>query len=485
MKHLILLLALFFPILLSGQSAGSLYLSKKTGEFSTLTGSGSKTTDQHENGTVTVSHTGPISWTVDPSGINIGTNETKTWSGTVQPDMAAAPAPGSSVEATMRADYDVNFSRPAGTGSGGTPTSSYSCGDSCWYHPTGGMHEMVNMTGTIERTLTVYSIEVTLPDTICLAKSATANSASGNSTATAFPASGGSFQWTVLNGPLTLTNAQSQTVGITLNDTTVTNSKLRVKFTIEGVSYEAEAVVKACDCICKKITTGETFGPLTVVFAAAPDSSTPDAQGFCSYNVAQAQMTLKMENTLENKQAAVQNVKVVYRKNCKTGDFKDVTLTWTGNQPLGSIKFIDASMKAFSLAVSSDGKLTGSATLTATLNQDKDLTGKNLMILKKGINGDFRFNFSGGASFAGSFDFLGVKDINIHIVKTGTVIAKFENGTLDAGGTLTGTFTAVGGASYTSNAFKVTMGDLSLGLELSMAGGFKVLNGNGSVLIWR
>ncbi len=176
-------------------------------------------------------------------------------------------------------------------------------------------------------------------------------------------------------------------------------------------------------------------------------------------------------------------MKVFYRKNCETGEFKDVTLSWSGDQPLGSIKFIDASMKAFSLSVSTDGKLSGSVTLTATLNQDKDLTGKNLMILKQGVNGDFKFNFSGGAGFGGSFDFLGVKDINIHIVKNGTTIAKFENGALDAGGTLTGTFTAVGGAAYQSNAFKVTMGDLSLGLELSMAGGFKVLDGSGSVTI--
>ncbi|MBK9017121.1 MAG: hypothetical protein IPM82_25395 [Saprospiraceae bacterium] len=298
----------------------------------------------------------------------------------------------------------------------------------------------------------------------------------------AFPGIRRLVRWSVLGGPITLANDQSQTASITLNDTTVVG-KVRVKFTIEGVSYESEAIVKACNCTCKPVTTGETFGPLTVQFSDTPDSTTPDGEGYCSYTVAQAQLTLKMENPVENKEAAVQQVKVFYRKHCKTGEFKDVTLTWTGDQPLGSIKFIDASMKEFSLSVSTDGKLSGSVTLTATLNQDKDLTGKNLMILKQGVNGDFKFNFSGGAGFGGSFNFLGVKDINIHIVKTGTVIAKFENGALDAGGTLTGTFTAVGGASYTSNAFKVTMGDLSLGLELSMAGGFKVLNGSGSVTI--
>ena len=486
MKKFILLLAISLPILLTAQeSGGSLYMSKQTGEYSTLTGSGSKTTDKHESGSVTITNTGPISWSVDPSEFSISPEETKNWTGTVQPDVAAGPAPGSSAEATITGDYDVNFSRPAGTGSGGSVTSTYSCGEGgCSYHTEGsGDHEMVNKTGTIDRTLTVYSIEVTLPDTICLTQNETGNSASGTGTATPYPTGGGTYEWTVVSGPLTLTNDQSQTVSIESSDASATDGKVKVKFTIEGVSYEAEAYVKVCNCTCEKIINGETFGPLTVTFSTEPDATSPDSDGYCSYTVAEAQMTLKMENPLENKEANVADVSLSYKKHCETGEFKDVTLNWSGDQPLGSIKFIDASMKSFSLSVSSGGSLSGSVTLTATLNQDKDLSGKNLMILKKGVNGDFGFNFSGGSGFGGSFDFNGVKDINIHIVKNGTTIAKFENGALDSGGTATGTFTAVGGAEYQSNAFKVTMGDLSLGLELSMSGGFKVLDGSGSVTI--
>lgn len=484
MKNLALAILCLLPFLLAGQpSSGALYLSKQTGKFSTLSGSGSKSTDQHESGSVTITHTGPITWTLTPSDISIGPNESKSWSGTIQPDMAAAPEPGASAEASIRGDYDVNFSRPAGTGTAGTVTGTYSCGDSCWYHPSGGSHELVNHTGFIERAITVYSIEVKLPDTICLAKSKTANSATGTATAEPFPAGGGNFEWTVLNGPVTITNGNSQTASFELTDTTVTDARVKVKFTIEGVSYEAEAPVKACDCNCKEVQNGETFGPLTVQFAAVPDSPSPDGEGYCSYTIAQAQLTLKMDNPLENKEAAVQDVRLSYKKHCETGKFKDVTLSWTGEQPLGAVKFIDVSMKAFSLSVSPEGNLSGSVTLSATLNQDKDLTGKNLMILKQGVNGDFKFNFAGGNSFAGSFDFLGVRDINIHIVKGGATIAKFENGALSSDGALSGTFTAVGGAEYQSNAFKVTMGDLSLGLELSMAGGFKLLDGSGSVTI--
>ncbi len=484
-KSYILFLCTFsLPMFCFGQSAGSLYLSKQTGEFSRLTGTGSKSTDRYENGTVTMSHTGPISWSIDPSDLSISPNESKSWSGDVQPDVAAGPSPGSSVEATITGDYDVNYSRPAGTGSGGTVTSTYSCGDSCWYHPTGGDHEIVNRVGTIERSLTVYSIEVTLPDTICLKKADSGNSASGDGTATPFPASGGSFEWTVISGPFTLTNDRSQVVSISTNDTLATG-KVKVKFTIEGVSYEAEAYVKTCNCTCKPIAFGETFGPIGLRFSTPPVSTTPDGEGFCTYNAVNASFMLRMNNPIQYHQAALSNVKVSYRKNCQTGEFKDVVITWTGDKPLGAVKFINANLKAVNLAVSSAGNLSGSVTLTASLNQDKPMPGKDIMVLKQGVSGDFKFNFSGGNNLNGSFDFMGVKDINIDIRKgqPKTVIAKFENGALDSAGKLTGTFTAVGGAKYQSNAFTVTMNTLSLGLELSMAGGFKVLDGNGGVTI--
>jgi hypothetical protein len=105
------------------------------------------------------------------------------------------------------------------------------------------------------------------------------------------------------------------------------------------------------------------------------------------------------------------------------------------------------------------------------------------MMLRKGVNGDFKFNFSGGNTFDGSFDFLGVKDINIDIVKATKTIGQFKDGSLQSDGTLDGTLVAVGGAKYTSNAFTVTMNDLSLGFSIGLVNGFALKSGSGGVTV--
>ena len=121
-----LLVVLFLPNL-NAQSVISLYVSKETGAYSKHSGSQSKSTDKYESGSVTLSTTGPIKYTVTPSTYSIGTEETKTWTGEIFPDTGAAPAPGSSADASITGNYDVKFSRPQGVGSGGTVLSTHQC----------------------------------------------------------------------------------------------------------------------------------------------------------------------------------------------------------------------------------------------------------------------------------------------------------------------------------------------------------------------
>ncbi len=466
------------------QSSTPLYISKQTGEKSKFNGSNSKTTDKFESGSVKIKKTGPINYTVTPNELSIGPEQTKTWQGEVSPETHGAPPAGKSANANISGDYKVTYSRPAGTGSGGTVKSTYSCGSGgggCEFHGnSGGTHEIVEKTGTESIDFTVYSIKVTLPDTICLSSSA-GTSAQGVVNAVSFPGSGGSFAWKSLSNDITITNGNTQAATLTLSDTTKTG-QVEVKFTIEGVSYKTTAFVKYCSCNCKPITTGATFGPIAATFNTPPTSTAPDGNGMCQYDATNAAFTLNM-NGIVNKSFSVTNAKISFKKNCKTGDVSDATFTWEGEQELGEIKYIGASAKALSLTVSADGNLTGFVTLNAKLLEDKDLTKKGIMILRKGINGDFKFNFSGGNNFDGSFDFLGVQSINIDIVKAGETIGQFKDGSLESDGTLNGTLVAVGGAKYQTNAFTVTMNDLSLGFSLGMNNGFKLKDGSGGVTV--
>jgi hypothetical protein len=465
-----------------------LYISKQTGEISTYSGNQSKTTDKYEHGTVTLSKEGPITYDVNPA-LSIGINETKTWNGTVKPDPASAPEAGTSVTAKLKGDYDVTYSRPQGGGGpSGTVLSTYNCNegvdDGCAYHgPGGGMHEIVQVTGQQSLDFIVYSIKVTLPDTIFLSNLGEGNSASGSGEPVSFPDRPDAFLWTSLSPLVTIDNPNSKNPTITLSDKSVTNAKVRVKFTVEGVSYTTEAVVKYSECNCKPITNGMALGPLQVTFTAAPSSTAPDGQGYCVYTSSNASFTLQMNNTIENKSANITNATVSFKKNCKTGDLKDISIIWTGDLDIGKIKYDGASLKEVNLTVNTSGQLSGSVKLQAKLTEDVDLTGKNIMILKKGITGTFAFNFTLGTNLSGSFDFMGITDINAEIKKAGTVIASFKNGSLNSAGDLTATFTAEGGASYKTNLFKITVNTLSLDFKLGMSSGFSLTGGSGGVTV--
>lgn len=468
----------------AGFAQSALYVSKQTGETSTYSGSASKTTDKYESGTVSLDKVGPINYTVNPNSLSIGPNQSMTWHGTVTPDAANAPAAGSSAHAAILGNYTVQYSRPQGTGSGGTVLSTYNCNqginDGCAYHgPSGGMHEIVKKIGVDSVSFTVYSIKVSLPDTITLPAGA-GNTAVGTATATPFPA-GGTYQWTSMSSSLTIiSGANTQTPTLQLNDTTLTNSVVKVKYTIQGVSYTTQAVVKYSRCQCKPIVNS-VFGPLNITFNAPPTQGAPDGQGFCNYDVNNASLNVSLIDFV-TKAANVTNAHLSFKKNCKTGEIKDVTVSWDGNINVGEIQNIAVSIKHMDLTVATNGNLSGTVKLHADLNEDKDLTGKGIMILRKGVNGDFSFAFSGGNNFNGSFNFDGIKNINVDIVKDNKAIAGFKNGSLDASGKLDATFTA-NDIAYSTNAFTVKLNSLSLDFSYSLKDGFKLKNGSGSATV--
>lgn len=142
-------------------AAQDLYVSKQTGQFTIYQGSHSKTTDMYESGNVAITTVGPIKWDVQPMQLNIGPNQTVTWNGKIWPDVANAPAPGTSVDCKVKGNYDVNFSRPAGTGGGGNVTGTYNCGGCPAAHANNpnGVHELVNKVDVYEIPLRVYSLK--------------------------------------------------------------------------------------------------------------------------------------------------------------------------------------------------------------------------------------------------------------------------------------------------------------------------------------
>jgi hypothetical protein len=147
-----------------------LYVNKAEKKTSQKTGHYHRKTDKYEHGSVKLTKIGPIEYNVKPADLVLETNSEKNWVGVLKADIDAAPEPGKMAKATLNADYDWTFSRPADPKGGGTVKSSHKCGGGihCQHHPDGqGDHEIVNYNGTEVFDFEVYSLFLKIGDIGC------------------------------------------------------------------------------------------------------------------------------------------------------------------------------------------------------------------------------------------------------------------------------------------------------------------------------
>lgn len=470
----------------------NLFYSRQTGQATHFSGSYTKQTDKFEQATIKLSTLGPITYAIQPASYSIQPNEHKSWNGSISIDAQTAPPAGNQSTAQLIAHYNVQYSRPYGLGTNGTTLSTYSCADSsgmggCVFHNgKPGMHEIVQDTDQYPVDFTVYSIKADIPDTICLEPSG-----QGQSTALGFPATGGTFQWSSTHPKVKISNSNQQTAAIQLQDTTVKNAVVQVKYTIQGISYEDQGVLAVCNCSCKPLTNELNAGPVVVKFAANPTANGIDGNGDCQYAANDAAITLQLDGVIKQSFQLNTDVNVTVGKNCQTGAVNKIGIAWKGSLDLpdieiAGVKVFGLKAKETQLTVSAYGNLSGTVTLNVSNAADRDLSlGKEFLMLRKGTNADVTFSYNNTNGWAGQFDFSTIKAIKIDMQKTSggkkTVIASFT-GDMTTGGLLTGDFTALGNARYETNLFTVTLKQLKLGTEMDLtAGTFRLTSGNGQV----
>lgn len=210
-SKILLFMVLSYSIGLAQMGPFPLYVSKQTGEFSTYSGSKSYTSDCCESGSASLTTQGPIKVDYSPA-LSMGPEESKTWQGTITPDVAGAPAPGSSTSASFTVDYDFQY----------------------W---TEDGEPLPSKQGSETVNFTVYSIKVDIPDETKLCYNTPVTI-----TADAYP-SGGEFEWTSGSSNIELENENSQTVTVKFVGPERGLEDISIKYTIEGVSYTDEGKV--------------------------------------------------------------------------------------------------------------------------------------------------------------------------------------------------------------------------------------------------
>lgn len=271
MKNIYFLVLTCFAMVLQAQSPSAtvLYISTQTGQYTFYEGGYQKSTDKHENGSVTLTPSGPISYSVDPSDLSIGVNQSKSWTGKIFPDLNNAPAPGTSADAKVTGDYTIYYSRPQGSGSDGEVISTYTC-KRCDIHEDGGTHEMVRKSGSEVLAFTVHSVNVTAPDSMNICPNTVFNAA-----AEGYP-TGGTYLWTAGSNVTITGGANAEVVNFKTNAAGA--GSLTVTYTIEGVRFSKTVQVNSTDPTVT-LNAGDTIiGAVGKQFSISP-TITPRSGG--------------------------------------------------------------------------------------------------------------------------------------------------------------------------------------------------------------
>ncbi|MTI27036.1 fibronectin type III domain-containing protein [Fulvivirga kasyanovii] len=223
------------------------------------------------------------------------------------------------------------------------------------------------------------------------------------------------------------------------------------------------------------------FGPLSIKFAQAPQSTGTDDEGYCTFEKVKASFILNLEGQYElSKQISIDSATISFKKKCSGNEYKDIAVNWShsSGKDIGKIKFIDAKLRNIDLKIDGEGRLSGSITLNASLNEDQVID--EVVRIKKGVNGDFSFSYDDSNSFRGKFLMGGIKDVNIDLLKSDKALASLKNGQLNDEGVLTGDLMAQpGSVSYTSDNINVVVDNLQANISYSFFEGLTINSGKG------
>lgn len=276
---------------------------------------------------------------------------------------------------------------------------------------------------------------------------------------------------------LNLTNCTYQDTIIRFNaKASYDNDDFSSNFVVNSLSIDTAGNIVLDEVSTDLVTE---LGPVRVVFESSGSMKRRSAKGLAKIYIAMKDARGKHTEVMLNKAS------VEYKRK-RNGELKNGLIEWEGNHNIGDFNYFNAFIKKVHLIFESiNGKeiIKGDINLSAYLNDDRKVT--DYVIIRKGINGEFGYSYRGNnEDFSGRFDFSGIKDINIDIVKTEKILASIKEASFNQDGLLKGTFTTENPVSYNSGGFSLRLEELSLGCSLNvLTKDFKLLSGTGEVTV--
>ncbi|TAJ12602.1 hypothetical protein DMA11_11950 [Marinilabiliaceae bacterium JC017] len=205
------------------------------------------------------------------------------------------------------------------------------------------------------------------------------------------------------------------------------------------------------------------FGPILITLKSDPVKSTDNSDAECKYSVDKVDFELVLDDKAIGKYSSeIVGAQLSYVLDCKTGMLKSADITWEQSNgiEIKDIGFIDALITKVNLKINTEGVLSGAVNFAANLNKDKNIS--SLVVVRKGLRGDFRFDFmvSDDNVYAGSFDLSGINGVEIDLIKSDKIIASVAKGTLNATGSLTADLKLGEPVTYSEKGFSVSLKSL-------------------------
>jgi hypothetical protein len=235
---------------------------------------------------------------------------------------------------------------------------------------------------------------------------------------------------------------------------------------------------------CEK-ESSKMFGPIVATFGAVDPQAKLD-DGWCKYVTNTAKISIPTAEKFGVKAksfTAPDGVTISWEQ--KESAYRNVKITWTGDEKIADFEGFQPSFKKASLQVNTSGEVTGKIDFHVELLEDKVI--KNIAYLKKGFNGDFSYTFS---SSAGSgWDFGGLKKFKVVLKKkdeNGALkeIAYIDAKSMTANGEITNAVFKVTKQTYKTASFTATLDSITIGFDWKLGGQeFKLNDGKAQVTL--
>jgi len=221
------------------------------------------------------------------------------------------------------------------------------------------------------------------------------------------------------------------------------------------------------------------LGPVKVEFESENSIKALRGEGL-------AKVYIQLNDENGNSEEIILSKATVSYKRKRDGSLKEGSIHWEGDIRIDRIGFLSAKIKKAYLEFENiEGKeiVKGNISLEAYLSEDKKI--KDYIFLRKGIKGDFQYTYEGNQeNFSGKFDFNGVENVNLDIVKSNQILASLKSGRLNSNGVLQGVISTDKDVSYNSGGFSLTLQHLELECSIhTRRKEFQLLSGAGVVLV--